>query len=124
MLRLKFTLKVLGLACAAGLCLGASFTWTAGGEDDYWTNGNNWEETGIGDCLYPCTTNDDATIPYVSGGYTVVLTEEVIDDLTIAGSVTFSSPSGTPALVVESLNIGAASAETVITISGATISVP
>ena len=117
------TLKLLALACTA-TCMGATFTWTAGGADDDWDNTDNWFATGCLDC-YPDDTNDDATIPYTAGGYTVDLVTESIDDFAIAGSVDFYSASGgvPQTLTVQSLSIGAASAETVITISGATISV-
>ena len=124
MLRVKFTLKVLGLACAAGLCLGASFTWTGGADPDFdWSHGDNWEESSPGTCLYPCTTNDDATIPYLAAGYTVDLTEEEIDDLTIHASVEFGAVGTDPTLIVDSLTLSATSAAITVEISGATISV-
>ncbi len=122
--RLRVTLKLLGLLCASGLCLGATFTWTAGGGDDYWSSGENWRKIGIGACSYPCTTSDDATIPYDAAGYTVDLLTEEIDDLTILASVEFSAIIPAQTLTVDSLTLSASSAAITVEISGATISVP
>ena len=120
MQRLKVTLRLLGMACAA-LCLAASFTWVGQGEDeDYdWDTCDNWAAVGIPPQCYPSTESDDATIPYTEGGWTINLIDEQIEDLTIEGSVDFY-PASTPGLrrlQVESLTIDAGSADTVVTIS-------
>ncbi len=118
MQRLKVTLKLLGMACAA-LCLGATFTWTGEGLDYDWDTCDNWAAVGIPPQCYPSTESDDAAIPYTEGGWTINLIEEQIEDLTIQGSVDFY-PASTPALRtlwVESLTIDAGSADTVVTIS-------
>ena len=113
MSRLKFTSKLLGLACAAGLCLGATFTWTDGGGDHDWDTADNWSIIGVGLCPYPCSGSDDAIFPTSAGGWTCRLVTESIEDLSIAGSVEFGSadpndPNGVT-LTVDSLSIGSPS---------------
>ena len=112
----RIMLMMLALGCLATLGLADTFTWTGGGNDDYWDNGDNWESIGGGS--YPDDTNDDAIIPYTANGWAVELITEEIDDLSINASVGLS-PVGTSAtLTVDSLTIGASNAESVITISG------
>ena len=122
MSRLKFTLKLLGLACVAGLCLGATYTWTDGGDGHRWDTILNW--TSIGALGYPDDESDDAIFPYDAGGWTCYLVTESIEDLSIGASVAFSpadpnDPNGTT-LTVDSLNIGSPTLATVseVTVSG------
>ena len=120
MSRLKFTVKLLGLACAAGLCLGATFTWTDGGGDQDWDTGDNWSIIGIGACSHPCSESDDAIFPYDAGGWTCYLVTESIEDLSIGASVAFSPAGGTVTLTADSLSIGSPTLATVseVTVSG------
>jgi hypothetical protein len=85
-------IKVLALVVVlAGVAVGASFNWTANGDDDRWDTCGNWDA-----CAtfyeWPSASNDDATFP--NGGangnsddWQVEMVHFVggtIDDLTIA----------------------------------------
>lgn len=108
---------MLGLAAAcAASAWAATFSWTAHGADDDWDTCGNWVVIG-GGCS-PDDGNDDATVPYTSGGWTINLVQATMDDLTINGSVTFGNAGGTPELTVDSLTIGATNAETVLDLTG------
>ncbi|MCC7293699.1 MAG: hypothetical protein IT449_16700 [Phycisphaerales bacterium] len=90
-------------ACAvAPVPMRATYTWTGNGSNDRWDNIANWSYVGGG---YPDDCNDDAVVPFVSGGYDVVLITESIDDLTMEGSLDLTAASGDDTLTVDSLTI-------------------
>jgi|GEM_PF-1125730 len=115
---------VLIFAGAGAVCLGALFTWTAGGADDDWDTSANWSTQG--QRPYPSTTNDDALFPAGADGWYVGLITEQIDDLTLNTSRDFYSAGGTVTLTVDSITIagpapGGASYTTVTVFENATI---
>ena len=106
---------VLMLLAGSSVCLGALYTWTAGGANDYWTTGDNWSF--IGQNPYPQTTSDDAVLPYLGAAYTVELTTEEIDDLTISGNVDFESlPESSGEVCADTVTIGHATYAVTVTI--------
>ncbi|HNQ23892.1 MAG TPA: hypothetical protein PKK06_12430 [Phycisphaerae bacterium] len=96
---------VLIFAGAGAVCLGALFTWTAGGADDDWDTAANWSGPPGGQHGWPCTGNDDALFPAGAEGPYVGLITEQIDDLTINSSRDFYSVGGTATLTADSLTI-------------------
>ena len=113
---IAYTLAVIALAgVTPGMA--ANYTWTGNAADD-WDNGYNWSSMSCsGGGCYPQTTDHDAQI---SDGGDINLVTEEIDDLEIQGDVDFAGSSDT--LTVDSITIvGGASADTVVTITGATI---
>ena len=97
--------RILILGCAALFVLGATFTWTGGGANDDWDNGDNWDCTACSG--YPDGTDDDAS---ADGIYTIDLIDETIDDLTLSGTITFGDANGDdPVLCLDTLTINAAS---------------
>ena len=81
-------LRGAGLMLSAGLMMGANFVWDGGGVNSLWSTVQNWDCL-TEPCAYPDGTNDNAKIPFTSGGYTVDLITEQIGTLTIEGDVDF-----------------------------------
>ncbi len=97
--------RILIVGCAGIFCLGATYTWTGGGANDDWNNGENWDCTV---CVgYPDDTGDDAN---ADGTYNIDLVDETIDDLTLSGTITIGDANGDdPVLCLDTLTINAAS---------------
>jgi hypothetical protein len=95
--------RILMLGCAGVFCLGASYTWTGGGANDDWDNGDNWSCTGL--CgSYPVNGDDAAA----DGTFTIDLIDQAIDDLTLSGTITFGDAGGDdPVLCLDTLTITA-----------------
>jgi hypothetical protein len=115
-------LAVLGVACTAAVALAGTYRWIGEGQDHDWDTCDNWTILGLGEECYPSTQADDATIPYVAGGWTVnLINVDRMDDLTIAGDVTFqpAQPSVPVSLKANSLTIcGGESTHTVVEVTG------
>jgi len=111
------------MACTA-TCLGATFTWDGGGADEDWDTCDNWSGIGL-TCCYPCSTSDSAIIPYDAQQvpWTIELTDETIDDLSVNASVAFYPDGASNTLTLSgTLTLTATQAPTLITMnSGAKI---
>ena len=115
---------LLAAACTAAAALGATFTWTGGAGDDFWTTKTNWDAMGMPTCDYPCTAGDDVLIPVEPGGAVwgdidldffdpFALT---IDDMTILDGVDFLGDNHNPrTLTVDTLTIDATDAAITVT---------
>jgi hypothetical protein len=134
MYRLKFTLKLLGLAGAAGLCLGATYTWSNNGDDHAWDTPATWVHN-LDAPKYPDSASDDPVIPedpndpnYPDGWIVDLIDISALGDMTIEGSVVFGDADpndpNEPTIHPNSLVIDASAGDVVVTISDAAISVP
>lgn len=109
-------------AVTVGLVWADSFTWAGLGDDDMWSNCENWDT----ECTFPDDQTDVATIPTNSGtAWDVELVEEAIDELTIKESVDFTTDTDPVELLLNKLTIvGPSSGEITITFaSDATVHV-
>ena len=114
---------LLAAACTAAAALGATFTWTGGAGDDFWTTKTNWDAMGMPTCDYPCTAGDDVLIPVEPGGAVwgdidldffdpFALT---IDDMTILDGVDFDSDHHPHEMTAETLTIDASDDDITVT---------
>jgi len=123
------TLKksVLSLLAGGGAAMGTTYEWTGGGGQGHynWDNYQNWDCGALCDpTSYPSTTNDDAIIEWnsmIDESEIHVLTNETIDDLTIANGGSEGGPifkgdgESTTTITCDTVTIGGAnSARTIV----------
>ena len=73
-----------------GTAVALDYDWTGLGDGTTWSDGNNWTDPpGCGPLCYPSESGDNANIE-VSGGETVTLVDEMINDLVVQDTGTGS----------------------------------
>ena len=125
MSRLKFTLKLLGMVCVAGPCLGLTYRWSDNGAGHDWDTAANWLND-LDAPSYPDSASDDPVIPvepddpnnYPDGCWLVDLVDiEELGDMTIHGNVAFGAADpNRPTIEPNTLTLDASEREEVLVV--------